>query len=371
MTSWSSAASRVVTSRRCGRLRAARSRSSVVSRSACARRSAAYRSASPRRARTVCSASARWAASSSDVVERSSPVSRSACARTNGRVLLGLDPQRGDLGRDPLLERRRVPLGGGPQAVRVLLGVHPQRGDLVGGLLAARRPPRRRRRCAAGRRTGRPRRGPRPARPRPAGAARWCRRRRSGAGPARSARPPRAGRSSRSRTRDRSSLAVRSVAMRSCVASCSTLARSVPSSRSSELRRSLSSVVIALWMRAASRSAEPTSSSARRWAARSVLSASAAAVVRTSSASRRAVATTSATSFSARARSWPEASLARQHPNRQPDTGNFGLVGRVDVVDPVHVLGIGFDLGQVEVDDDRLLVAAHDDARRAARRDWR
>ena len=102
---------------------------------------------------------------------------------------------------------------------------------------------------------------------------------------------------------------MRSVAMRSCVASCSTLARSVPSSRSRELRRSLSSVVIALWMRAASRSAEPTSSSARRCAASSVLSASAAAVVLTSSASRRAVATSSATSFSARARSWPDGEL--------------------------------------------------------------
>ena len=99
--------------------------------------------------------------------------------------------------------------------------------------------------------------------------------------------------------------------MRSCVASCSTLARRVPSSRSSELRRSLSSVVIALWMRAASRSADPTSSSARRCAASSVLSASDDAVVRTSSASRRAVAMSSATSFSARARSWPDDSFAR------------------------------------------------------------
>jgi len=70
-------------------------------------------------------------------------------------------------------------------------------------------------------------------------------------------------------------------------------------------------VVIALEIRAASRSADPTSSSARRWAAVSVLSASDPALDRTSSASRRAVASISATSFSARARIWPAESLAR------------------------------------------------------------
>ena len=36
---------------------------------------------------------------------------------------------------------------------------------------------------------------------------------------------------------------------------------------------------------------------------------------------------------------------------------------RVDVVDPVHRLGIGLDVGQVEVDDDRLLPAAAQHAR--------
>src|SRR5260221_4049627 len=33
---------------------------------------------------------------------------------------------------------------------------------------------------------------------------------------------------------------------------------------------------------------------------------------------------------------------------------------RVDVVDPVHLFGIGLNLGQIEVDDDRLLAAAND-----------
>ena len=55
----------------------------------------------------------------------------------------------------------------------------------------------------------------------------------------------------------------------------------------------------------------------------------------------------------------------RRHRDRRRRAGGDrqGLVGRVNVVHPLHVLGIGFDIGQVEVDDDRLLVAADDDAR--------
>ncbi len=64
-------------------------------------------------------------------------------------------------------------------------------------------------------------------------------------------------------------------------------------------------------MRAASRSAEPTSSSARRWALSSVPSASDALVERISSDSRRALLSSSATSFSARDRTWPAESFAR------------------------------------------------------------
>ena len=148
---------------------------------------------------------------------------------------------------------------------------------------------------------------------------------------------------------------MRSVAIRSWVASCSTLARSVPSSRSSELRRSLSSVVIALWMRAASRSAEPTSSSARRCAASSVLSASAAAVVRTSSASRRAVATSSATSFSARARSWPDDELgASQRVGRLgvrlgDDVRRLLLGGAQQLLDARAEPGVGGPLGLAQL----------------------
>jgi hypothetical protein len=36
---------------------------------------------------------------------------------------------------------------------------------------------------------------------------------------------------------------------------------------------------------------------------------------------------------------------------------------RVNVVDPLHVLGVRFDVGQVEVDHDRFLVGTYHDAR--------
>ena len=44
------------------------------------------------------------------------------------------------------------------------------------------------------------------------------------------------------------------------------------------------------------------------------------------------------------------------------DRQGLKLLRRVDVVDPLDVLGIGFDVGQVEIDDDRFLVAADHDA---------
>ena len=74
-----------------------------------ARRSAAYRSASPRSATTVCSVSARAAASSSAVVGAQLARLALGLRPHERRVLLGLDAQRGDLGRDALLERGTRP----------------------------------------------------------------------------------------------------------------------------------------------------------------------------------------------------------------------------------------------------------------------
>jgi hypothetical protein len=41
---------------------------------------------------------------------------------------------------------------------------------------------------------------------------------------------------------------------------------------------------------------------------------------------------------------------------------------RVDVVDPVHLLRVGLDVGKVEIHDNRLLTGTHQDARERLRR---